>query len=534
MDPLRFDALTRSFGARLSRRTALGTLPALLGLGVVEDAAAKCNKKKPCGSCRRCKKGKCKKAKDGTRCAGGTCTGGRCRGGGGSGTCTIDPAGNGGSTVTLTKQTTVTGHLLRASQSVSPFSPDNGTASRLDVTLDGAPFLTITTTGQGRTVRASFEYGVAFGGIRRAQLSDDGTTLSGEINGRAIVPLPASADPASVRFADGNPPPTVTLEPDLAGALTRLLKAVSESVDDCAGREQVSARARPEASAACLALYIPCQTASTGCVAGVAGGCTAALFGYPVCVLAGLAACTYAGLQCRKSVRYSQTCCPVRCGGSDVLNVFGEDPSCCERDETCIDPRANDRGCCAPGFTACAGVNCCAADETCQSNGQCCPSGSRLCGEVCCPNGSCQNGQCCDFPNVTCGTSCCPPFSSCCGGRCCRGICTSGVCCVAPETYCNGRCCANNCCNGVCCAGGETCGGPNGSCARTCATGEYACPVFPGNPPCCKIGRSVGGQQRCCPGVAATATAKAGCCDFGLKCCSVGNGRNACRDNCLA
>jgi hypothetical protein len=89
MDPFRFDAWTRAFGARLSRRTALGTLPALLGLGIATDAAAaKCSKRKPCKPCRRCKKGTCKPVKDGKPCAGGTCRGGRCVGG-----CTPSCAG---------------------------------------------------------------------------------------------------------------------------------------------------------------------------------------------------------------------------------------------------------------------------------------------------------------------------------------------------------------------------------------------------------------------------------------------------------
>jgi hypothetical protein len=83
MDGSRFDALTRVLTAA-SRRSLLGAvgttaLSALLGLGPIHEAHAKCKKK--CGPCRRCKKGKCKKKKpDGTPCGPcSRCEGGRCQ-----------------------------------------------------------------------------------------------------------------------------------------------------------------------------------------------------------------------------------------------------------------------------------------------------------------------------------------------------------------------------------------------------------------------------------------------------------------------
>jgi hypothetical protein len=82
VDNRRFDALTRGLAASGSRRGALG---AALGAGLVAlfgsaapEAAAKCSKRKPCGPCRRCKKGTCKRKPDGTACDGGTCRGGTC------------------------------------------------------------------------------------------------------------------------------------------------------------------------------------------------------------------------------------------------------------------------------------------------------------------------------------------------------------------------------------------------------------------------------------------------------------------------
>ena len=78
MDPIRFEALTRSLTAPGSRRKALagalvGSL-GVLGLAHSEDAAAK----KKCPSCKKRKKGKCKPKPNGATCAGGSCLGGRC------------------------------------------------------------------------------------------------------------------------------------------------------------------------------------------------------------------------------------------------------------------------------------------------------------------------------------------------------------------------------------------------------------------------------------------------------------------------
>ncbi len=446
---------------------------------------------------------------------------------GGGGTCTTGAAGEQGSSVTQTSQTSFNGQILQATQTVQPVGANHATASQLDVTLAGAPLLTIAIAGQDRAVTVTITYGAALQGIQRAQFVNDGTTITGDIDGRAIVPLPATSDPSKTRFADGAPPPDVQVDPDLAKAIQTLLHQAHQAAKTCrpapataaARRRGMRPTSHPEENAGCLALYIPCASGQTICLYGVAGGCVAALFGYGICVGIGVAACEYAALVCRKTVRVGGTCCPVTCGGStDVANPFSDDPSCCEHGETCVNPDSNQSACCPAGTQACAGVNCCKPDETCQPNGQCCAPGASLCGEVCCPNGSCQNGQCCDLPNVTCGAACCAPFSSCCAGQCCTGICTNGICCVAPATYCNGSCCANTCCNGVCCPAGQSC--VNGNCAVVCTVPHYACPNVPGNPPCCLTAHT------CCPGV--------GCCDIGLQCCAIGNGLNACKTTCVA
>ncbi|MFM9106534.1 MAG: hypothetical protein ACKOWF_07525 [Chloroflexota bacterium] len=80
MDSSRFDAMIRDLAAGESRRSVLGAAGAglLAALGFAGPAAAKCGKNKPCGECRRCKKGKCKKKPDGAQCSGGTCQRGQC------------------------------------------------------------------------------------------------------------------------------------------------------------------------------------------------------------------------------------------------------------------------------------------------------------------------------------------------------------------------------------------------------------------------------------------------------------------------
>jgi hypothetical protein len=78
MDSQRFDRLVRTLRTRRSALGLISGIAALLGAGRDDAAAKKC--KKPCGPCKRCKKGKCRlKKPDGTPCGdGGTCLSGTC------------------------------------------------------------------------------------------------------------------------------------------------------------------------------------------------------------------------------------------------------------------------------------------------------------------------------------------------------------------------------------------------------------------------------------------------------------------------
>lgn len=511
MDAERFDSLARIIGGERTRRVLLAAIAGFVPTAVWEGTAwarkaskqahkkgggkkgggKKGGKKKGCPPCKKRKQGKCTgKLPNGAACPGGTCNGGRCVPF--TGAC----AGTGGNAVSVSASGTYAGQPLQATQTLQPFGAQGQTSSKLDFTLGGAPVLTVETSGDDGVAITTLTYGGAFSGIRRAQITNDGTTISGTIDGRAIVPMPASANPNSATFQDGGPPPNVQVDPKLQAAIQGLWQEVGESAASCkaaSGGQAASQRAgqassrrnaksasqrtknghaenghieaHPEQDADCLALYIPCQTGYVGCLAGAAG-CAALLFGAPICVAAVVVTCTYAAGVCRRGIRLGPTCCPVRCGGNlDAANPFGEDPGCCEKNETCLDPNSSTSACCPPGTSSCGGV--------------------------CCSNGRCANGSCCEFPNFMCGGTCVGPFTPCCGGAVCNGTCIGNTCCTGGFN-CGGFCCQNgrSCCGGVCCGVGQVCNAQN-QCTTQC---PVMCPIG-GNQTCCSAGD-------CCSGPA--------------------------------
>src|SRR5678815_5270637 len=79
MDPVRFDALSRSLTIAGSRRRVVATLAGALGALGLAPADMTEARKKACPPCKKRKRGKCKKnLPDGIACAGGTCHGGSC------------------------------------------------------------------------------------------------------------------------------------------------------------------------------------------------------------------------------------------------------------------------------------------------------------------------------------------------------------------------------------------------------------------------------------------------------------------------
>jgi hypothetical protein len=89
MDGQRFDRLVRTLRTRRSALGLVAGIGAMLGVGADEATAKKC--KKPCGPCKRCKKGKCKPKPGAPRCGPcSTCQGGRCVAGCASADCVND------------------------------------------------------------------------------------------------------------------------------------------------------------------------------------------------------------------------------------------------------------------------------------------------------------------------------------------------------------------------------------------------------------------------------------------------------------
>jgi hypothetical protein len=83
LDAERFDTLTRLIRSRTSRRMAVGlAATGLLSIGVPDAEAARCNKRKPCLVCRRCRRHRCRpdRSQNGDICGSGgfTCDNGVC------------------------------------------------------------------------------------------------------------------------------------------------------------------------------------------------------------------------------------------------------------------------------------------------------------------------------------------------------------------------------------------------------------------------------------------------------------------------
>jgi hypothetical protein len=503
MDDARFDRLARLVGTNSTRRALLAAAAALAPAAAFrESASAKKKCDPPCGDCRKCVNTRCRPVPDGRKCRRGRCLDGRCVAGD-TGDCAVSDD----NAVSVVTEARFRDDTLRTVGTVQPFEDVGGTSSRIDVTFAGEPVLAIETERTPSALTVVVTYGDAFRGIRRARLTDDGTTVSGDIDGRAVVLPAGSSDPSELRFVDGEPPPDVKVNPDLMDAVAALLRQAEQGAKACApegselraasagqrgpsgkgragkrrrsqGRRgaAVGAEANPEDDIECILLYIPCQSDLLSCEYGAATGCAGSLFFYVACALIATGICAVKAEQCRRTARHNAPCCPVRCGGDAEGEIFGSDPSCCEEGESCLDPASNLSACCPPG--------------------------ERGCGGECCPNGSCIGGSCCKPPTGSvCGTQCCAGFDRCCGGTtCCTGSCIGSQCCQTPSTVCGDRnCCrpGETCCNGLCCAVGQVCDQttnrcrdadpcpkqcPNGEC---CPEGMVCCPGCQ-DPPCVK------------------------------------------------
>lgn len=432
MDAKRFDHLTQVLAARLTRRHGLGLLGAL-GLATAAPSR-ETGAKKP-------RKKKKKKA---------------------PARCTVSQ--------NAASVTTIVASYKGLSLSVVERAPANPTEAHTSVTTvreKRALVLEITQTfGSGISTRIQTRYGSAFQGFAESDLTTDGVTVSGTIDGRAIVPFAVNAAPDTVEFQDGQPAPEATIRNGLVPQLTKLFAQGEKAATAC-GRSRAArsgdVAAEDAFSPKCLLCKGGCSSTVASCLQGASGLCTAALgvpfLGlalYAACCAAKFPICTKVGLECLDGCRESRTCCPVECGNQP-------DWTCCEEGQICL--VAGDIGtfrCCRAGLTPCHGQNCCPSPQRCMPN-----------------------GACCIHPDFPCGQNCCGPFTdNCCNGVCCFGECLNGQCCARPSQRCGNSCCANACCNNVCCAAGEACHPTTGQCAVLCPPNQDFCPTG-GNGTCC-------------------------------------------------
>lgn len=308
-------------------------------------------------------------------------------------------------------------------------------------------------------------------------------TMTGSIDGRAIVPAPADTDPAAVQFADGKPSPMLSSAPPLADAFTRLQGVAADALANCG--------APP-----------PAKPLKAG------GPTTDSDLGN---------ACCYGGETCLNPI--SGLCCSPgkqACVGQN----------CCGSDESCISVGPNKGTCCLDGQTC--GGSCCPDGQFCadpsRGFGMCCPNGT-----VYCPGqfASCidpksqvcnSDGTACNKVDL-CGNGCCGGIAETCvhttsGSVCCDSIthtpCGDGLCCDAGACAGSGtlshpfQCCAGaaQACGDRCCNSGQVC--VNGSCQDDTVQcgqgglGTFKCEQIGHLPVCCVNGSDCAGGQ-CCP-----------------------------------
>lgn len=382
------------------------------------------------------------------------------------------------------------------------------------ITLGSDLVLKITQAAHGSTSTTDVDFGSGFTGIRHESFSSDGTTLSGSIDGRLIVPIPLS-DPhpeLHVRFVDHRPPPIFLVNPGVLHVVNELLDQVKDEIPKTCGvgtpvpgQVVVAAVSNP----ACDTCMQNCDEDALACDGLVAGGCVLALFGYGACVGAGMAGCAagydVCGTRCD---RPGADCCPTPCAGGN----------CCDSDEQCTPggdccPSSQiicGNDCCQPGITACNQGTCCPANTTpcgstcCQgacadpSRSLCCDPGIAVCGNTCCGQGEAcatttPSPVCCAPGHELCGTSCCQPGLHCQqpGDVCCSTTLCNGACCDSPDP--GGL-------PGTCLASTNSCCGAGKECGSICcgSPGDFTFCADPSQQLCCNLFEQRCGSK-CCP-----------------------------------
>ena len=232
----------------------------------------------------------------------------------------------------------------------------NGEVSTtMDTQRLGQELLRQTTSGRRAdgTSETSIDYGSAFHGISHAEFIDNGTTISGTIDGRAFVPVPASSGSnPSLAFADGMPAPSVTIDAGTLESIAAVTAAVASATAVCGPTgtvELLSSGSPPpfepghflqkdtlgtctSCKEGCTGTYAACETATIGGCAGL--GIALApipilgIFAGAACAAGGTYGCDEAQQGCDDHCETGSDCCPQACG-----------VGCCSNADKCLDQR---------------------------------------------------------------------------------------------------------------------------------------------------------------------------------------------------
>jgi hypothetical protein len=292
------------------------------------------------------------------------------------------------------------------------------------IKLNGAVIdqIQLDAAADGTTTRTE-TFSAPITGVHQVITTSNGQTLTLLVDGRQTVPVPVGTDPKTIRFADGQAVPQLTIPPAIADAMTQLFNDAGSAMTTCLASSGSDTLAFSDprsgnggvSGSQCTGCEIACDGALAGCSAGAVA---AAIACGPFAVFCGAGvglACIGAYEGCNALCHRSGTdCCPVACGGeSGITTPIG---GCCFAGDSCA-RRATDAHvalCCGSGTTACGGTQCCLPGDKCftfSSGGICCPPEDQKPDGTCCFQGSCTTRADCNGgdPNGNngCVNGCC-------------------------------------------------------------------------------------------------------------------------------
>lgn len=327
-------------------------------------------------------------------------------------------------------------------------------------------------------------YGSAFQGVKSSLCIIDHDVVSGNVDGRAVIPFARRSNPGPIKFtfADGKPPPAVSIDPQVLSGLEQILRQGSNAAHICRQTQSLTPGTfdNTRGSPACITCEDACSSTAQESLDVAAALSVACLFEAPACLAAAAAAIQVQYDGCRRGCEGpGAACCPISCQVGCCDNghtCCGSEGACCQQGEVCAGSVQGVGICCPQNSGPLCGRACCQSGQLCvdQNQGICCPTGSGLCGSSCCPNDSLCIGN-----SICCGPK--DRFKDCGDGQCCpaEAACINNSCCMPPSHVCNGQCCApfDVCCNGACCGGNNLCIDNRICCPRDQVCGHICCPA---------------------------------------------------------